>query len=152
MTVPSVYEPAAALLSDVGDCLINNNRELPDRRYVANGSIAFDCCSELVVQVESVAQGSVGQPVNVATRIGWYHANIAVWVVRCAPVMADDGTPPSAEAIDGSARGILEDARALLECARRRMTGCNDVALTGITIVGPEGGCVAAVLRLSIQL
>jgi hypothetical protein len=133
---------------------------LPSRRFVSNGAVAFDECEQLAVQVERIHVGGVGAetsaPVNcVVTRT----AELAVWLTRCTPQMAEDGTPPSASEIDASAEDLLADAVLLSEAVitkRRDYAHFDgnrrDVGIAELRPIGPEGGQGGAVQRVRVQL
>jgi hypothetical protein len=69
---------------------------------------------------------------------------LAVGIVRCAPVPDDDGTPPSMEDQFDTTGLVMADAmairRAILCCATANRN--RDYLLGPYLPVGPEGGCV----------
>lgn len=78
-----------------------------------------------------------------------------IQLVRCAPTVADDGTPPTCEALSESARKIYQDMyisyRAIICClaaAKRQRKFTMKDART----VGPQGGCAGFEIRFSVEL
>lgn len=131
---------------------------LPDRQYVTNGDVMWDC-EQLVVQAEST------YPTQGDPRVQNYWADdavlgmrglvFAVWLIRCVPDIDAQGSEvilPSATAMQDSARDLLGDADSILGIlvdAQRagELAGCNDLTFDGWTPVGPSGGLGGGVSR-----
>lgn len=107
------------LLETVRDHYAAGGVALPERQHLVAGDpreFAWDC-EQLTVSLQGIGWGPAtdsgsrsvrtGSPASVgATR----HAILAVTLVRCTPMMSDDGTPPSATALDAAGREFMRDA------------------------------------------
>lgn len=135
---------------------------LPERRYVSDGLIAFDC-EQLAVQVERTfgqggnIAGEQIEPLSASAGFAMRAATLAIWLLHCAPVVGDDGSPPSVTDIEASAEAVLVGAQRLLNAlvaAQRagELAGCHGLAFETWQGVGPDGGLVGGVLRVRVAL
>ena len=146
-------DTAADLRDAVVAALAAAGRPAFPRVYVSDGgNVAYDC-EQLVVAVEDIRPGLPGEAgtVQLDTRVTWT-AIIAVHALRCAPTIADDGTPPTPAEIDASAAVILADADALLRGAYDFAQACRRAATATLTFPGPTGGYAVAVMRLEVHV
>lgn len=133
---------------------------LPERRYVSDGTPAYDC-EQVAVQVART-MGILGnvaaeQAMQVLGPMVQRAAEVVVHVIRCAPVVDDDGSAPSTDEVEASARGVLADAvmvpDALLAAYKAGLLGaCSGVALGGWAGYGPEGGLVGGLVTVRLDL
>jgi hypothetical protein len=74
-----------------------------------------DCNGYLYGRIVSIAPGqSTGStPVNVRCGVHFWVATLAVAVIRCVGVLADNGKPPLPERVDYDGRGFSLDAAVL---------------------------------------
>lgn len=86
-------------------------------------------------------------------------AEFTISLFRCAPMSADDGTPPSCEELDHSARILHADAALItqaLSCCVPLLTTPGSARLRYVVgetrIVGPQGGCVGVEANLTVAL
>ena len=151
-----LYDVAHQALTLVADALPN----CPARRYVSDGPMLAWDCEQVAVTVESVYghQGNVASaqvdPVQCLRMSG---AVLGVWVVRCAPTMDDDGTPPAAVTIDTNAAVVLGDPIVMLDALTAGLRsgawlGAYGLAFEEWTGIGPEGGLTGGVLRVRVDL
>lgn len=153
-----LFDLAADVLAAVETYYVAQAVPLPERRYVSDGLVAFDC-ELLAVQVERVFghEGNVAQEgiQALTAHVGFQlaGASVAVWLIRCAPMMSERGTPPTPAQIEASAQAVLGDPirlRTALVAAQRagQITGCNSLAFEAWEGHGPEGGMVGGLLRV----
>jgi hypothetical protein len=110
VTATTLLDVLAARLPDVG-------YSIPARRYVTIGIPAIDC-DQLVVAVDRVI-GHEGNPsvetTNPLRCLTMRAVELSIWLVRCAPVLRDDGSPPAASAIQTAALEVAEDPPRILQ-------------------------------------
>lgn len=138
--------------------------DLPERRYVSNGTVIWDCCEQLAVMVERTygmdADVASEQFVSSPTIVGIRACTLGIWIVREAPDIDSDGENPifpTATAIEANAGVVLDDAEAvfktLLGAFRRgEYAGCMGLAFEQWTSEGQEGGFVGGVTRVRVAL
>lgn len=134
---------------------------LPARQYVSDGGeIAFDC-ELLAVGLEQVYRGApnFASPILVSQRCASLRtAEFHVWIVRCASVPQDDGSPPSTTSIESFALPLYTDVwllpSGLTQAALDGDLGssCDDVLVGNLLVKGPEGAYVGVDLSLSFLL
>lgn len=136
---------------------------LPDREYVNNGAVIWDC-EQLVVSVERTFGiiGDVTQEIFDAQygTMALRAMTIAVWIIRCVPDIDSSGQEiilPTPAALEESAAELLADEDqviAILAKAQRegRFAGCESLAFENWQAQGPEGGFGGGVTRLRIGL
>lgn len=69
-------------------------------------------------------------------------AVIEVGILRCAPMLADDGSPPDMQQQLATARLAAADMAAALSAITCCLPDSRDVSVQGWQPVGPDGGCV----------
>lgn len=158
-----------SLARDALDAVVNHwdvdAVPLPERQFVSNGLVVWDC-----EQVAVAIERTFGTDADAASEamitgsmdlVAVRAAQIAVWVLRCVPDMteADDGevVVPSAGAIEASAQTLLSDSvaafNALCVAVRADELGtCSGIAFEGWNIDGPQGGMGGGVLRVRALL
>lgn len=82
---------------------------------------------------------------------------LTVTLLRCAPTMHDDGSPPTCAEKDASALMAYEDAYIIMDavlcCSAALSEDSSNRFLVGDqNFVGPEGGCVGSTLSMWIEL
>lgn len=81
--------------------------------------------------------------------------DFSITLLRCAPAVKDDGTPPTCDELSESARQILTEMyialRALICCLAAKKRAAKFVIREAVT-VGPEGGCVGFTIRFTVEL
>jgi hypothetical protein len=153
------YQIALAVAQGVADRL----DPAPERSGVVPGAIPWDACDcgQLAVSLAGtfpansppveLAEGSAGGPCAAAFLVASY----AVQVARCAPVVDEQGNPPSVEAQEEAARLVAGDAWAArlgVRCALEALRRADDIAgwrAGPVAVQGPEGGCVG--VELAVQ-
>jgi hypothetical protein len=166
------HEIAAELLAAAAVELDNSPGGRPGRVCVVPGAIAWDDCecaggqlAVAVLRLYRTAQfpldlgggpGTTGSsaPCDAALLA----AELLVQVIRCAPLPDEQGTPPTCEALDRSARQVHADAwhvRLGVGCRLRDLHDADqimDYTLGTQPIVGPEGGCVGSQLAVIVAI
>lgn len=156
-----------ALADDVLDALVNywpaDAEPLPERRFVAPGEIAWDCCDQLAVRVERTfpIAGDLAVEVIPSDTSGieatMRAAELAVSITRVVSDLDDQGSAPSPDELAADSMLMLHDAQAmfnaLLAAFRADALGtCSGLALLDYQLVGPEGGRAAGVQRVRVSL
>lgn len=84
-----------------------------------------------------------------------FAGDFVIQLLRCVPVVRDDGTPPSCEELSESARRIYQD----LYISMRAIVCCLSVAkrqrkfvMRDARPIGPDGGCAGFEIRLTVEL
>lgn len=143
---------------------------LPARRAVLPGdprSVAWDC-EQLTISLDGIGYGQAvdAQAGGPGTPIGFplsatalRHAVFAVSLVRCTPVMDEQGNPPSAEALNEAGLIFLRDcgllSQAMVTFAGIMASKLDDTASVQcgvITPFGPSGGFHACDTSMSITV
>jgi len=158
--VTVAFDLAEDLLAVASTALAGTPVGAPLRRFVAEGEAAFDCTSQLSVQLLRLAPAAEfpnegrpplygsGRSPGPADLLGLYE----VLVLRCAAT-APKGGPPAVEQITASAKTVLTDAvvlRRALECA---VAAGERPAVVGAWVpVGPEGGAVGGRVTVTFEI
>lgn len=136
---------------------------LPDRQYVTNGDVMWDC-EQLVVQAESTypIQGDprVQQYWETDRELGLRGLVVAVWCIRCVPdidTVGEEIILPDASALEDSARDLLGDADSILDILVHAQIGgdlatCNGFTFENWSPVGPSGGLGGGVTRFRVAV
>lgn len=160
------YQAASDLLAVVVAGYAAEGVPLPARQLVTPGVPAWDIdvapCDGLVgVYVErqfsyagNLAQ-EVIEPLYPAVGFATRGAVVSVNVLRCVPVLTDQGLPPAATAEEAAAATILGDSQLLVNtivAAVRdgEIGGCGSLALEGWRSLGPEGGWAGGALTVRL--
>lgn len=153
---------ADAVLVVVEDFYATNGWPLPGRRLITPGQPAWDC-EQVTVHVETVV-GHGGDPMIETVEARLAHpafamraAMIAVSIIRCVPVINDQGYPPHAADEQAAASDILRDAVRVWEAFRLAvragdLPGCGAAGFVGWESVGPEGGFAGGTARFRVSL
>lgn len=138
----------------------------PDRSGVVPGLVAWDDCTCGVLATtwttlmgsDSFPQEKVAVSGNCDT--AWEVIEIAVQVIRCAPVPkgARNALAPSVTDLSAAARLMVMDAEQAVRASTVLLCGMKDAGdvvdfMVGRCMsVGPEGGCVGSELRMYVAL
>lgn len=133
--------------------------ELPARQYVHAGEVAFDC-EQVVVSVpeQGLTHAFPGEAAAILVCSPPRHVALTVTVVRCVPVMSDNGDPPTPEALDAAARTTLTDLWTLAYVLWAGYDAgdwggtCASVLLGPVEVVGPEGAHTAVVATVFLLI
>jgi hypothetical protein len=152
---------ATKALAAFADALEEQGVTLPDRRYMAPGSIIPWDGEQLVVTLQSVGQGKPGAPQAQRYLPGSenFYAQFAVAIVRVVPALSDgpEGIPDEGELNDAGVVAMT-DALALVRAAvtvhaASVATGLGmDFVVGPCTTVGPEGGLAGHRLLFEVSL
>lgn len=124
----------------------------PTRILLQPGAeVAWDeCCGgQLWGRVVRVSgRTKPGSGFNACAILFW-EVVLAVGVIRCVAVSAEDGTAPSDEAITADAWQFLSDLAAIQEALACRV----DLAGVGdFTPLGPQGGCAGGEWQFTVRV
>lgn len=151
-SVDETYDIAAAFLAASYDALALTEAGPPGRAYVNPGEAPMDCCGELVVWTQSIADQASQIPEAKQLRHGKQPLlTIIVRATRCAPTMTErDGKirfPDTADLM-AAAKEVEQDGWALWnhlsEELRHGTLGkiCAGAYRDGAVKLQPQGGCV----------
>lgn len=157
-----IFAIADACLDAVVAHYIAAGVSLPARQYVANGLPSFDC-EQITVFVENT-YGIQGSPLaeNPAAQLrdaghAMRAAVFAITIVRCVPVLDDEGDPPSPADESASAAEIYADATLCLNAlvaaeVAGGLPGCGSVAFLQWRNENAQGGLGGGTLRVAVSL
>ena len=144
------------LLAAVVDAADVHEVDLPERRIIADGAVAWDC-PLVAVALPQISRGTVTADAATAHRPSdTYVAQFAVWLLRSVPGMDKRGDPPPAADVTASGHQLLEDGWLLsvgLRPALRKLgKACPALAAGTLTAQGPEGGLAGwqAIIRVGV--
>lgn len=154
---------ANAVKDAVVDGYADADVELPGRQYVTVGPLPPHDCEQFVVSVESTfghegaIQQEVVDPLTAKPAHAMRAARVTFHIVRCWPVMGDDGEPPSVADEEAAAEAAMADSQLLLNAivaAQRAgdLPRCGTVAFEQWTAITPSGGFGGGTLRLRLGL
>lgn len=131
----------------------------PCRTCVVAGTPVWDDCCEgqLTAYIERVFfhenfPSQVGEAQVCASFLA---GDIVIQLLRCAPVVNDDGSPPTCAELSESARKIYQElyiSMKALVCCLAEAKRHRKYLITEGRIVGPEGGCVGFEIRVTLEL
>lgn len=158
-----IWNLAVAVKAAVIDGFADAGVTLPDRQFITYGQLPAHDCAELVVAVESTFgyEGAVQQEVIEPALARAGHtmrgARVAIHLLRCVPVVGDDGEIPSEADEEEAAEEVLTDAQVVLTAvvaAQRAgdLPRCGGVAFEQWTAVSPAGGIGGGILRVRLTL
>jgi len=153
-TAVTPADVCALLLGRVRDALVVCDRDV-QTAYVAAGSVAWDnCCGQLVVAPERVYR-TARFPTEGPDENGCYDGLIAldlvVLLLRCVPVIEDDGSVPDDLELGAAYSAILNDAAVIWDVlATVDLPDWWERANQGQTFVGAEGGCIGVETRITV--
>lgn len=138
---------------------------LPERRYMAPGdtaAVAWDC-EQFTVAIIGVGTGVApesgaqsAKPGTGSGITGTRHAIYSVTLVRCTPVLDEDGTPPTMAALHEAGRHYLHDvgmvSQALVEAGSKLRVVDRSAVITAGAVqpIGPSGGFVGLEGQLTV--
>lgn len=147
-----LYGRLADLVSAAHVALINAGRPEPARVGVYNGGdvAADECCNGQLYarwlrSMPNLAGAAGGEGCAVM-----YVADLAVGVLRCAPVAQGKALAPTMAKIDDSAQGLHDDAEALLQGVAAWGADLIDDEWSVIDVspLGPDGDCLGVEVRV----
>lgn len=123
------------------------------------GDPAFDDCCEgqLTISLNRLYvhdnfPSAAAGPVFCSTPLA---GDFTVTLLRCAPTVKDDGTPPTCDELSESARQILSEFyitfRAIICCLAAKKRN-QKFLMRDSTTIGPDGGCVGFSIRFTAEL
>jgi len=136
---------------------------LPDRQYVSNGMVVWDCES-LVVFVENTigTEADVAQEAFIEMGLGFAMraAIIGVTILRCVPTIVEDGqsiTLPDPMEVQAASKVIYTDATVMFNVlAAAQQAGalatCNGLAFERWSSLPEQGGLAGGTLRFRALL
>jgi hypothetical protein len=166
-----IYDIANTMLECASASLLDHELELPDRRCVISGGIAWDdCeCGQLTVAIDRyfpsemfpqevietgamLPSGICGPPLIVV--------DYAITMLRCAPDGGEGPEPPTCEELDEAAKETVHDAFAvrqgvfccLRDLLKQKPSPITHYLLRSVTFVGPQGMCQGSELRAFVGL
>lgn len=166
--VDRLFTMAQAVLDAIVDNWPDECDDLPERRFVANGTIIWDGCEQLAVSAPRTANALEGDPateaiVSTPAFVGLQYGVFDITLLRCVPDLADDGgeltmpTVPTPEELTTSASQILRDeggVRNAVILAQRRgnLATCSGLVIEGWAAAGPEGTMGGGNTRIRLSL
>lgn len=132
--------------------------ECPCNAFVAHGQVAYDRCCEGMLWVavdrlfvyEQFPQES-RTAITCTPSLG---AEMSVGLLRCAPQMDDDGTPPSSADLEDAAQQALREGAIVLSSVVCCLT-TTGVKKRRFSVSGQNplnGGCLGTLTRFSVEL
>lgn len=160
LTPDLLYLTAAEVLACVCSALeAESECRCPCRAFVSAGQPAWDDCCEgqLAVWVENVFyhENFPARQTTAAVCRSMLAGDIVVQLLRCAPVLQDNGLAPSHLLLDESARLIYQDlyiAVSALTCCLAEAKRFRKYVIRDSRIIGPNGGCVGFEIRATVEL
>ncbi len=158
-----LYDMAAAALLAVQTY---HGGPLPERQFVSAGPPVWDC-ELLAVHVERTEgyEGDVAtvtvQPMSSAPGFAMRAATLAVTLVRCTPAVPESKgskvSMPSVDDEEDAALTLYSDSQRVLNALVQahkagELGGCRSLAFLDWSVIGPEGGMVAGLLRVRAGL
>jgi len=158
------HDVGTRVLAEINDALTLTPGGRISRVGMVPGAIAWDDCDC------GLLAGSVGrqylsdlfpsQLEDTASpcAAAWLVGVLTVQIIRCAPNMREDGTPPSVAALDGSAREVIADAwqvMSVVPCFLETLVDANEIGdylVHPVVAQGPLGGCVGNDVTISVAL
>ena len=152
----STIDVAQWLLDTTAQALDDCGREPISRAYVAAGEVAWDdCCGMLVVAPERVfrSQTFPSQASDEEICFGGFIAvDYVVLLVRCVPVVTNDGRAPSAAALQAAYDELLGDAAVVFNAVASDMPDYWVRTSPAQSFVGANGGCIGVETRVTIGI
>lgn len=152
-----IFTLADALLDAMVARFQTHGRPLPDYRFVTAGQVAYDC-ELFAVSYIGLSHAIPGQSAVVIKGPVPRHVIFQMHLVRCVPIPNAQGTPPTADELNGSATEVARDALILGREPVKAYADsdfsshCDSVILTGQDTVGPEGGFLGLRQDLAVQI
>lgn len=160
LTPDLLYLTADEILSCVCEALsLESVCGCPCRIYVSAGPPAWDDCCEgqLTAWIENIFyhENFPARQTTPAICGSMLGGDLVIQLLRCAPTVADDGSPPPGPVLDESARLLYQDMYIALNaatCCLAEARRHREYLIRDTRVIGPQGGCVGFELRLTIQL
>lgn len=142
--VDRLGELAGALLDVVEAAAATHAVELPSRRFVTAGAVAWDC-PLLAVSIVDVARGQPSAPAGSQAnrQSDTFAATLEIVLLRMVPAPSEDGTAPTTAKMIASGAQLARDGWLVtvgIAGGVRTLEGCSSVAQTTAMGVGPDGG------------
>jgi len=158
-------EACRAVLATIEQYYADSEIELPDRREVAAGVVPYDCEQLSVSLIGHYnigrASGAPGSTVEIMVEgLSWYGSLMEVVLVRCAPIISQDGSGivmPTVAEIEDYGERIGRDALMLPDALywgwqEGRFGEQPGMALEDWTAVGPLGDLGGGSLRVRLDV
>lgn len=155
-----IHITAQEILNCICTALENESEcKCPCRHCVIAGTPVWDDCCEgqLTVNLERLFfHDNFPTPMTQAQICGTQLAGtFLIQLLRCAPVVKDDGSAPTCNELSESSRKIYQD----LYISMNALSCCLSIAkrerkfvIGEARLVGPEGGCVGFEIRVTVEL
>lgn len=144
---------ATETLTAVEQSFTDAGISLPDRRFISNNSVAYDC-EQCSVEVGGLGIGTATADTPVGLKVPKVpNAIIMVALIRdCQPVSEEGGAPPTVEAIEAASDALLADATVLIGTFLKKgaVPSCRDLIVQTCMPYGPEGGVAGWVLTIKV--
>lgn len=134
----------------------------PCRTFISAGPPVWDlesCCSDGQLSVHVDRLYSFENFPSEQGRINLCQtplaAEIVITLLRCFPSLRDDGSAPTADEIGATSELIYTDLYILTNCIICNLSSrgrLQKAIFRGSRILPPQGGCIGAELRFSIEL
>lgn len=154
--VIGTFTEGQKLLDYVLAAALDASIELPAKRYVTSGQAVHDC-EQVAATVLTATTGLPasatpgGQGLSGACPPGW-QVSIELAIVRCRPMMNDDGTQPSAEKLTAHAQVQGGDTHILMTAADSRAQERFGQVTCFIQYPPPNGKFAATIARLTVAV
>lgn len=160
LTPDVIWLTAQEMLTCLCDALnLESECDCPCRACVIAGEPAWDDCCEgqLTVNLERLFfHDEFPNPNSQAQICGTLLAGeFKIQLLRCAPVVKDDGSAPTCPELSESARKIYQDlyiSMSALACCLSKARRHRKYVISDATMVGPEGGCVGFTILVTVEL
>lgn len=156
-----IYDLGAQVLAVIEAAYATAGVDLPDRRYVTAGAVAYDC-EQLVVSLTRMYPGIAfledpAAPVLKATLLR--SVTFAVHLVRCIPTLTEGKTTvwPTPAALNASGEQILQDAYLLPTSVVKAWhdgslsSACDTLGIREAIPAEPMGGFGGMILAIDAQ-
>lgn len=147
---------ACECLNTFGSC------PCPCRTFITAGPLAWDlssCCSDgaLVIGVDRIyVHGNFpAEQGGVNTCLAPLAADITMKLLRCFPGLHDDGSDPTADELGAASEKIYQDLYVVTHCVICNLSSrgrYQKFVWRGGQILGPQGGCIGAEWKFTIEL
>lgn len=146
-----LFATASEIKTLIEQALTTAGASVPERSYVANGEVAYDC-EQLSVEVVAITPGTLSAERQGPPRPNLIPvAQLQVALIRdCAPGPDGDGNPPTPEAIEAHSQIVLRDGLALATAFLKApaLSVCKKVNVLSCTRYGPSGNVAGWVLSM----
>jgi hypothetical protein len=134
------------------DSLTAAGQDVPDRRYKTFGQTVWDCEQLTITMIQAYLGDPGDQAVGPQMCDGPRSGVFQMELVRCVPsgYNAKTKTAPNPEQFNEKTEGWARDAWALLDVPR--YLADYHTAIADVSITEPQGGFLAIVLNLVVQL